>query len=98
MVTYAQNELVPSTDISKKFGSFLAKVSNGDVEKIGILKNNKIEAVILPTFIYESLIELIDEKENEQLLKIVENRLKTPKKDYLDGTSVLRELNLSLDD
>jgi len=98
MVTYAQNELASSTDISKKFGSFLAKVSNGDVEKIGILKNNKIEAVILPTFIYESLIELIDEKENEQLLEIVKNRLNTPKKDYLDGSSVLRELNLSLDD
>ncbi len=97
MVTYAQDELVASTDISKKFGSFLSKVSNGDVEKIGILKNNKIEAVILPTFIYESLIELIDEKENEQLLKIVENRLNTPKEDYLDGEDVLRKLNLSLD-
>ncbi len=98
MVTYAQNELAASTDISKKFGSFLAKVSNGDVEKIGILKNNKIEAVILPTFIYESLIELIDEKENEQLLEIVENRLNTPKKDYLEGEGVLKKLNLSLDD
>lgn len=98
MVTYAQNELAASTDISKKFGSFLAKVSNGDVEKIGILKNNKIEAVILPTYIYESLIELIDEKENKQLLEIVENRLSTPKEDYLDGKDVLKKLNLSLDD
>lgn len=98
MVTYTQNELAASTDISKKFGSFLAKVSNGDVEKIGILKNNKIEAVILPTYIYESLIELIDEKENEQLLEIVENRLNTAKEDYLDGVNVLKKLNLSLDD
>ena len=98
MVSYSQNELASSTDISKQFGYYLSNVSNGKVEKLAILKNNKIEAVIIPTAIYESLINLLDEKEDIEILKTVEKRLETPKEDYLDGNEVLKELNLSLDD
>ena len=97
MVTYAQNELASSTDISKQFGYYLSNVSNGVVEKLAILKNNKIEAVMIPTSIYENLISLLEEKEDVEMLKTIEKRLETPKKDYLDGDEVLKELNLSLD-
>jgi len=98
MVAYSQNELVSSTDISKQFGHYLSNVSNGMVEKLAILKNNKIEAVMIPTAIYESLINLLDEKEDIEILKTIEKRLEISKEDYLDGNVVLKELNLSLDD
>ena len=98
MVAYSPNELASSTDISKQFGRYLSNISNGVVEKLAILKNNKIEAVMIPSALYESLISLLDEKENDEILKIVKKRAKTPKKDYLDGNNVLKELNLSLDD
>ena len=97
MVVYAENELASSTDISKQFGHYLSNVSNGAIEKLAILKNNKIQAVMIPTAIYESLINLLDEKEDSEILKTIEKRLETPKKDYLDGNEVLKELNLSLD-
>ena len=97
MVAYSQNELASSTEISKQFGHYLSTVSNGIVEKLAILKNNKIEAVMIPTAIYEGLINLLDEKEDIEILKTIEKRLKTPKEDYLDGSEVLKELNLSLD-
>ncbi len=98
MVAYSQKELASSTDISKQFGHYLSSVSNGMIEKLAILKNNKIEAVMIPTAIYESLIDLLDEKENEEILKTIKKRLETPKENYLDGNEVLKELNLSLDD
>ncbi len=98
MVAYLQKELVSSTDISKQFGRYLSNVSNGVVEKLAILKNNKIEAVMIPTTLYESLIDLLDEKENMEILKTVKKRLETPKEAYVDGNEVLKELNLSLDD
>jgi hypothetical protein len=97
MVAYTQNELASSTDISKQFGRYLSNVSNGVIEKLAILKNNKIEAVMIPIGIYESLIHLLDEKEDIEILKTIEKRSETPKKDYLDGNEVLKELNLSLD-
>jgi len=92
MVTYAQNELASSTDISKQFGHYLSNVSNGIVEKLAILKNNKIEAVIIPTKIYEGLMDLLEEKENIEILKTIEKRLETPRKNYLDGDEVLKKL------
>jgi len=98
MVVYAQNELVSSTDISKQFGKYISNISNGVVEKLAILKNNKIEAVMIPTSVYETLINLLDEKENEKIIQTIEDRLKTPKDQYLNGKDVLKELNLSLDD
>ena len=98
MIAYSQNELASSTDISKQFGHYLSNVSNGIVEKLAILKNNKIEAVMIPTAVYESLINLLDEKEDIEILKTIEKRLETSKEDYLDGNEVLKELNLSLDD
>ena len=97
MVAYSQNELASSTDISKQFGHYLSNVSNGIVEKLAILKNNKIEAVMIPASLYESLINLLDEKENAEIIKTIEKRKEIPKDDYLDGNEVLKELNLSLD-
>ncbi len=98
MVVYSQQELASSTDISKQFGHYLSNVSNGVIEKLAILKNNKIEAVMLPTAMYESLINLLDEKEDKEILQTIEQRLKTPKEDYINGSNILDELNLSLDD
>jgi PHD/YefM family antitoxin component YafN of YafNO toxin-antitoxin module len=97
MVTYAQNELASSTEISKQFGHYLSNVSNGIVEKIAILKNNKVEAVMIPTAIYESLISLLNEKEDMEILKTVEKRMETPREEYLDGRDVLEELGLSVE-
>ena len=98
MVTYSQKELASSTDISKQFGHYLASVSSGAIEKLAILKNNKIEAVMIPTSVYENLMSLLDEKENNEIIKTLNQRLSTPNEEYIDGEEVLKELNLSLDD
>jgi hypothetical protein len=47
MATYSTEELVSSSIISKNFGKYLSKISNKEIDKIGILKNNKLDAVIL---------------------------------------------------
>jgi len=52
---------------------------------------------MIPTALYESLINLLDEKEDIEILKTIEKRLETSKDEYLDGNDVLKELNLSLD-
>lgn len=56
MVSYKPNELMSSTDVAKNFGATLKKIANHEVEKIGILRNNKLEAVILSVTEYERLI------------------------------------------
>ena len=61
MVRYAQNELFSITDFTKQIGSVIKRIKEHSFEKIGILKNNKLEAVVISTDEYERLKE-IEEK------------------------------------
>ena len=98
MVAYTQNELVSATEISKQFGEYISKVKNGVVDKIGVLKNNKLNAIILSVEEYEKMVETIDLMEDMQIYEEVKDRLNAPKSSYLDGEQVLKDLNISLDD
>jgi len=97
MVAYQQNELVSATVISKQFGEYISKVKSGLLNKIGILKNNKLNAVIISVEEYERLSLAVMKLEELELYQTVQARLKTPKADYLDGDDVLKNLGLSLD-
>ena len=59
-ISYASNELISSSDFAKKFGSYLTMVKNSAVDKIAILKNNNIEAVMLSKNEYEKMKKFSD--------------------------------------
>jgi len=96
MVAYTQNELVSVTEISKQFGEYISKIKNGLVDKVGVLKNNKLNVVILSVDEYERMVEAVNTLEDLELHKVLNERLKTPKEEYIDGEDVLKRLNLSL--
>jgi len=98
MVAYRQNELVSATEISKQFGEYISKVKEGLLDKIGILKNNKLNAVILSVEEYERMVEASNRLEELELYQEINERLKTPKEEYLNGADVLKRLNLSLEE
>jgi len=98
MVAYTQQELVSATEISKQFGEYISKIKNGLLNKIGILKNNKLNAVILSVEEYERMVLAMNRLEDLETMQMVQERLKTPKEEYVEGSEVMRRLNLSLDD
>ncbi len=97
MVAYRQSELVSATEISKQFGEYISKIKDGSLSKIGILKNNKLNAVILSVEEYERMVIATKKLEEFEMYEEIEKRLKIPKEDYIDGEDVLKRLNLSLD-
>ena len=97
MVAYQQNELVSATVISKQFGEYISKVKSGLLNKIGILKNNKLNAVIISVEEYERMSLAVMQLEELELYQTLQSRLKMPKAEYLDGDDVLKNLGLSLD-
>lgn len=97
MVSYTQNELVSATEISKQFGEYISKVKNGAIDKIGVLKNNKLNAVILSVDDYEKMVETIDAIEDMQIYEDIKDRLNNPKNELLNGNDVLKKYGLSLD-
>jgi len=97
MVAYTQNELVSATDVSKQFGEYISKVKNGLVDKIGILKNNKLNAVILSVEEYERMSEALEFIENMSIYEEIKERLDNTDKKLIDGEDVLKKHGLSLD-
>ena len=75
MVTYSTNELISSSEFAKKFGTYLAQIKDNSVEKLAILKNNKVEAVIISKDEYESMKEALKEVESKKILQSIQSGL-----------------------
>jgi len=55
MVAYQKDELISATELAKKFGQVMTLIKEKSVDKMGVLKNNKLEAVVISTEEYEHL-------------------------------------------
>lgn len=98
MLTYKPNELMSSTDIAKNFGSVLTKLANHEVQKIGVLKNNKLDFVILRNDEIDNLVsQEIERLQFEENKKIVAEQVKKLKNNEAKFYS-LEELEKHLDD
>ena len=94
MVTYATNELIPSSQFAKQFGSYLAQIKNSAVDKFAILKNNRVEAVLVSKDEYERMSLALEEIENQAMIKTVEERLSKPHK-VISQDDMLKILNIN---
>ncbi len=66
MVQYTENELFSITDFTKKISTLLKDVKNNSLEKIGVLKNNRLEAVVLSTAEYARLKQIEEDSLNQK--------------------------------
>ncbi|HAC71933.1 MAG TPA: hypothetical protein DCF41_09465 [Arcobacter skirrowii] len=72
VVTYSTNELIPSSEFAKKFGTYLAQIKDNAVEKFAILKNNKVEAVIISKDEYENMKEALKQIEAKKIIDSIQ--------------------------
>jgi PHD/YefM family antitoxin component YafN of YafNO toxin-antitoxin module len=79
MITYSTNELIPSSEFAKKFGTYLTQIKDNTVEKFAILKNNKVEAVIISKDEYENMKEALKEVEAKKILHSIQQGLEDVK-------------------
>lgn len=99
MVHYAQNELLSITDFAKRIANVVKGVKEEAIEKIGILKNNRLEAVLISTTEYERLKyyeEIVEALENNELLKIAEQRSTTPLSEYVSSEDMAKKFKIDL--
>lgn len=72
MVAFGTNELVSSSELSKKFGSYLTQIKEHSIEKLAVLKNNKVEAVLVSTEDFEKMNEALKYVESQQIINSVQ--------------------------
>ena len=97
MVSYSKNELLSITDFTKSISKILGDIKERTIEKVGVLKNNKLEAVVISTDEYErlkELEELINTIEHKEIYNIVQNRINTSKSDYISMEDMAKKFNI----
>ncbi len=99
MVKYAQSELFSITDFTKQIGNIIGNIKKHSLEKIGILKNNKLEAVVISTDEYERLKsyeEIIELEEYTQIYNIIQQRKNTPLSEYISMEDMAKKFDIDL--
>lgn len=79
MVTYSSNELISSSEFAKKFGLYLSSIKENTMDKIAILKNNKVEAVLISKDEYESMVEATREVEKNRIMLSIQSGIRDVK-------------------
>ena len=98
MVSYTQNELLSITDFTKSISKILGDIKEHTIEKVGVLKNNKLEAVVISTQEYErlkELEELMNNIEHKEIYEIIQSRSNTPKSEYISIDDMAKKFNTS---
>jgi PHD/YefM family antitoxin component YafN of YafNO toxin-antitoxin module len=55
MAHYAREEIMSSSDVVRNFGAVLSSVVQHQREKVAIIRNNRLEAVLVAADVYERL-------------------------------------------
>ena len=97
MTSYASNELIPSSEFAKRFGSYLAQITSRSIDKLAILKNNRVEAVIVSKDDYERMNKALEYVENQEIARLIRERTAQPYK-TLTHDEMLEHLGISKDE
>lgn len=87
---YEKQELVSATRVAKEFSRWLRELRTGPRRRVVVLKNNAVEAVLLPVDEYEALVEASQIAEHEEIYGIVQARKKSESKPGKPLGQVLR--------
>ncbi len=90
MISYARNEIMSSTQLVRQFSSALKSLVDRNVEKIAIIRNNEMEAVIVPIDEYEALKEQAEQLEFLQIAKTIEERKNTKQSEYVSFEDAMK--------
>jgi PHD/YefM family antitoxin component YafN of YafNO toxin-antitoxin module len=98
MVAYTRDEIISVSDLARNLSTSLSSLLDYTRDKLAISKNNKLEAVIIPIEEYERMKEAYEYVENMEIARIIEERSKTPKEDYLTLEELAQKRGINLDE
>ena len=97
MTAYTANELIPSSEFAKRFGTYLSQITTSSIDKLAILKNNKVEAVLISKDDYERMSEALEYVENQEIVQLIKERIAKPYK-TISQKEMLESLNIKPDE
>ena len=89
MVSFSRNEIISSTSIVRQFSAVLKSLSDRSRQKVAVMRNNEMEAVLLPVDEYERLVEAAEKNEYAEIAATVAGRESTPPSAYIPLADIL---------
>ena len=90
MVTFARNEIISSSQFVRSFASLLQRMTKSNDEKIAIVKNNQMQAVMIPIDEYERLATLAEKAEQKSIFDTIQERKDTPTSEYISYDDAMK--------
>ena len=98
MTSYAREEIMSSSEVVRNFGSVLASISGHKRDKVAIIRNNRMEAVLVPIDEYERMQEICEVAEQFELYGILAERSKTLPDEYVTLADALKKSGVKTDE
>ncbi len=94
MIGYADKEMISSTELQRNISQILNKLKSQALDKVAVLRNNKIETVMISREKYEKIQEGLELLEHIEIYNTVSQRKSTPKSDYIPFDEVLKQAEI----
>ncbi|MBA5868289.1 MAG: hypothetical protein GDA67_16475 [Nitrospira sp. CR1.3] len=96
-VAFKKDEMLSASRMARSFGKVLADLKAQHRRRIVVLKNNQVEAVIVPVDDYEMMAEALALLEHMEIHRMVQRRArKTKEKKPISLEALLKEQRLAV--
>ena len=95
-VAYKKDEILSATRVARSFGQVLADLSGKRRRRVVVVKNNHLEAILLPIEDYETMAEALAILEHLEIYRLVQKRKGKKRPNTISLDALLKEQRLAI--
>ena len=95
-VAYKKEEILSASRVARSFGQVLADLSEKRRRRVAVVKNNHLEAILLPIEDYETMAEALALLEHLEIYRLVQERKGKKRRKAISLDELLKEQRLAI--
>ena len=95
-VAYKKEEILSASRVARSFGQVLADLSEKRRSRVAVVKNNHLEAILLPIEDYETMAEALALLEHLEIYRLVQERKGKKRRKAISLDDLLKEQRLAV--
>lgn len=95
-VAYKKDEILSASRVARSFGQVLADLNSKRRRRVAVVKNNHLEAILLPIEDYETMAEALAILEHLEIYRLVQERKGKKRRKAISLDALLKEQRLAI--
>jgi PHD/YefM family antitoxin component YafN of YafNO toxin-antitoxin module len=95
-VAYKKDEILSASRVARSFGQVLADLNSNRRRRVAVVKNNHLEAILLPIEDYETMAEALAILEHLEIYRLVRERKGKKRPNTISLDALLKEQRLAI--